>query len=112
MSAATLTQLLIDITRGPRKDAYAADPAHVLAGSALDEGLRAAVLRQDIGALWLAGAHPMALMYFARGIGWPNERYYRCIGEAELTRSASAGAAPKAGPGPSRTHPPSAPHAT
>ena len=96
MSAATLTQFLIDVTRGHRKDAFAADPEGVLAASSLDEPLRAAVLAQDIGALWLAGAHPMALMYFARASGWTNERYYRCVvgsgaHESRFSRGCSAG---------------------
>ncbi len=112
MRAATLTQFLVDITRGHRKDEFARDPACVLAASPLDERLRAAVLALDIGSLWLAGAHPMALMYFARASGWANERYYRCIGDAELTRAASAEAAPPAAPAPWQTHQSSAPHAS
>ena len=111
MSAAVLTQLLIDITRGHRMEAFAADPAAVLAASALDAPTRAAVLAQDIEALWLAGAHPMALMYFARASGWANDRYYRCITEAELTRAASAVAAPPAEPAPAQMHRSNAPHA-
>ena len=111
MSAATLTQFLIDITRGHRQAAFAADPAAVLAASSLDTHSRAAVLGQDIGALWLADAHPMALMYFARASGWDNARYYDCIAGAELRRAASAEAAPPAGPAPSRTHRSSARHA-
>lgn len=106
-----LTQFLIDITRGHRKEAFAADPAQVLAASALDAPARAAVLGQDIGALWLAGAHPMALMYFARAGGWANDRYYRCLADAEVRKSASAEAAPRAEPAPSQTHRSSAPHA-
>lgn len=111
MSAATLTQFLIDITRGQRKEAFAADPASVLATSTLDTPTRAAVLARDIAALWLAGAHPMALMYFARASGWANERYYRCISDAEVRKAASAEAAPTAAPAPSQTHRSSAPHA-
>jgi len=111
MSAATLTQLLIDITRGHRKDAFAADPASVLAASTLDAPTRAAVLEQDIATLWLAGAHPMALMYFARASGWANDRYYRCVSDAEVRKAASAEAAPTAEPAPSQTHRSSAPHA-
>ena len=109
MSSAASSQFLIDITRGPLKEAYASDPAGVLAGSRLDEATRAAILRQDIAALWLAGAHPMALMYFARTSGWANERYYRCITDAEATKAASAVAAPTAPPAPSQTHRSSAP---
>ena len=111
MSAAALTQFLIDITRGHRKDAFAADPANVLAVSTLDARTRAAVLEHDIATLWLAGAHPMALMYFARASGWANDRYYRCISDAELRRAGSAEAVPTAEPVPSRTHRSSAPHA-
>lgn len=111
MSAATLTQFLIDITRGHRREAFAADPAQELAASTLDARLRAAVLEQDIAALWLAGAHPMALMYFARAAGWANDRYYRCISDAEVRRADSAVAAPTGGPAPSRTHRSSARHA-
>ena len=110
MSAAVLTQFLVDITRGHRKDAFAADPEVVLAEASLDPHLRAAVLALDVATLWLAGAHPMALMYFARASGWANERYYGCIADAELTRAGSASAAPPAGPAPARTHRSSAPH--
>ena len=85
MSAAALTQFLLDVTRGHRNEAFAANPEAVLAESSLDASLRAAVLTQEVGELWLAGAHPMALMYFARASGWSNERYYRCVSEAELT---------------------------
>ena len=111
MSAATLTQFLIDITRGHRKDDFAADPSNVLATSTLDTRMRAAVLERDIAALWLAGAHPMALMYFARTSGWANDRYYRCISDAELRKADSAEAAPTAEPAPSRTHRSRAPRA-
>ncbi|MCE9659043.1 MAG: hypothetical protein K8R60_10820 [Burkholderiales bacterium] len=111
MSAAALTQFLIDITRGHRKEAFAADPANVVAASTLSTRVRTAVLEQDIATLWLADAHPMALMYFARASGWANERYYRCIADAELTKAGPAGAAPTAEPEPSRTHRSSAPHA-
>lgn len=111
MSAAALTQFLIDITRGHWKDAYAADPGSVLAASTLDESTRKAVFHQDIAALWLGGAHPMALMYFARASGWANDRYYDCIAGAEATRGASAAAAATAPPEPSQKHRSSAPHA-
>ncbi len=111
MSAAALTQFLIDITRGDRREAFGADPAAVLSASSLDPTTRAAVLGQDIGALWLAGAHPMALMYYARASGWDNERYCACIAGADLRRAASAEAAPPAEPAPSRTRRSSAPRA-
>jgi len=111
MSRAALTQFLIDVTRGPLKDAFAADAAAVLATSRLEASLRVAILERDVAALWLAGAHPMALMYFARGSGWDNDRYYRCISDAELRKAGSAAAAPPAAPAPSETHRSSAPHA-
>ena len=112
MKGATLTQFLVDITRGHRKGEFAADADAVLAASPLDEATRAAVRDQDIGALWRAGAHPMALMYFARACGWANDRYYRCVADAEnaLRTGDRAGAAPPAGPEPSRTRRSSAPH--
>lgn len=110
MSAATLTQFLIDITRGAQKAAFAAAADAVLSTSPLDPQTRAAVREQDIGALWLAGAHPMALMYFARASGWDNDRYYACISDAEVRRAASAGAAPTAAPAPAQTHRSSVPH--
>ena len=110
MSAATLTQLLVDITRGHRKEEFVADPDGVVAASLLDDALRTAVLDQDIATLWRAGAHPMALLYFARASGWSNERYYRCIGEAGLTPDGSVVAAPPAEHAPARTHRSSAPH--
>jgi hypothetical protein len=110
VKAATLTQFLIDVTRGHRKAEFAADPDAVLAASPLEEAMRTAVRSQDIGALWNAGAHPMALMYFARGCGWANDRYYRCISEAALRTGDRADAAPPAPPAPAQTHPPSARH--
>ncbi len=110
MNGAALTQFLIDVTRGHRQGEFASDPEAVLAASPLDDRLRAAVRARDIGTLWLAGAHPMALMYFARSCGWANERYYRCIADAELTRGDPAAAAPPAGPAPSQTHRSSARH--
>ncbi len=104
MNSKTLTQFLIDITRGHRKSEFAADPERVLGTSPLDERMQAAVRDQDIGALWLAGAHPMALLYFARACGWANDRYYRSIAEAEATKAARGAAAPAAGREPPRTH--------
>ena len=109
MSAAALSQFLIDITRGPLKEAYGTDPGGALAASPLDDSTRAAVLAQDMATLWLAGAHPMALMYFARASGWANERYYRCITDAEATKVASNEAARPAPPEPTQTHRSSAP---
>lgn len=98
-----LTQLLIDVTRGHRKDAFAADPEAVLSGSALDPPTCAAVLSRDIGTLWLSDAHPMALMYFARASGWANERYYRCIADAEIKRAGPATTDLRAEPEPLQT---------
>ena len=103
MSAATLTQFLVDITRGHRKSEFVADPEAVLAASALDERTRTAIREQDIGSLWRAGAHPMALMYFARNCGWPNDRYYRCVSEAELRTAAPTDEALHAGRAPAQT---------
>jgi hypothetical protein len=82
MTSPTLTQFLIDVTRGRQARAYADDPKSVLKTSALHADLQTAVEEQDIGALWLAGAHPMALLYFARACGWTSERYYACISGA------------------------------
>lgn len=83
MNAAALTQFLIDVTRGAKKAAFQADREAVLKSSALEEEMQAAVRTQDIGALWRAGAHPMALLYFARSCGWSGERYYACITDAQ-----------------------------
>jgi hypothetical protein len=82
MSSAALTQFLIDVTRGSQAAAYANDPALVLRTSGLTNDLRTSIEKQDIGALWQAGAHPMALLYFARLCGWTSERYYECIAGA------------------------------
>lgn len=103
MSSAALTQFLVDVTRGPLKSEFAADSDKVLAASRLDEGLRAAIRAQDVGTLWLAGAHPMALLYYARSIGWDNERYYGCLAQADLRKSGPASSAPPAAPAPPRT---------
>jgi len=87
MNPAILTQFLVDITRGHLKDDFMTDSDTVLGSSMLDEPTRTAVRTRDIGALWLAQAHPMALMYFARQSGWDNDRYYQCIEHAEATKS-------------------------
>lgn len=104
MNGSVLTQFLIDITRGAKKEAFGADPAGVLATARLDDHVRNAVRAQDIGALWRAGAHPMALMYFARSCGWANEQYYACLTEAEVTKGGPASAAPTGPPAPPQTH--------
>lgn len=104
MRGTDVTQFLIDITRGQLKQAYAEDSRKVIAASQLSEAMRTAVREQDIAALWLAGASPMALLYFARLSGWSMERYYACIGEAELTKADQAGSAPEARHEPLQKH--------
>jgi hypothetical protein len=74
---------LIDVTRGHQKAAFAADREAVLQASDLDTAARAAIRAEDIAALWISGAHPMALLYFARACGWSGEKYYACIAAAE-----------------------------
>jgi hypothetical protein len=90
MISSILTQFLIDVTRGHQVQAYANDPEAVLKASALSDDHCAAIRKQDIGALWLAGAHPMALLYFARACGWTAERYYECITNAGLSTEHSS----------------------
>lgn len=82
MSATSLTQFLIDVTRGHRSGDFAKDPDGVLKSSGLADDLCKAIREQKVDALWLAGAHPMALLYFARECGWSGDRYYECIGAA------------------------------
>lgn len=77
-----LSQFLVDVTRGPLKSEFQAEEALVIQRAALPQSIRAALLSHDIGALWRAGAHPMALLYYSRLIGCPMDRYYACIGEA------------------------------
>ena len=90
MSDLVLTQFLIDVTRGHLAAAFRADPAGVAAASRLPEPLRAAVVAEDIAALWQAGAHPMALLYFSRSCGWDGPRYYACIAAADATAATPA----------------------
>lgn len=110
MNPAVLSQFLIDITRGPRKSDFMADSEAVLKAAPLDEPTKTAVRNQDLGSLWLAGAHPMALLYFARLCGWDNDRYYLCLSQAQANAAATAGrsdpaaAASAADPGQPRTH--------
>ena len=110
-AAARLTQFLVDITRGPAQPAFRADPEATIAASRLDERLRDALRTQDVATLWRAGAHPMALLYFARASGWDNARYYACVEAADLTPAASAAAGREGLDEPTRTRPPTAPHA-
>lgn len=104
MNAAPLTQFLIDIVRGRLSADFRADPEATIRASSLDIELQQAIRAGDIGALWLADAHPMALMYFARSLGWSNERYYGALAEAELRRSAQASSAPAGANAPPHTH--------
>jgi Aromatic-ring-opening dioxygenase LigAB, LigA subunit len=90
MNSSALTQFLIDVTRGHKADSYVKDPETVLKTSGLANELRTAIEKQDIGALWLAGAHPMALLYFARACGWTSERYYACISDAGASANQSS----------------------
>ena len=103
MTATALTQFLIDITRGHHKSGFATDKEHVFSTSMLDDNTHEAIRQQDIGALWLAGAHPMALMYFARACGWDNDQYYRCLADAEATRAVESVAVRPVDPAPPQT---------
>ena len=79
MTDLVLTQFLIDVSRGGRKAEFAGDPEVVLAGTDLPQTQLAAIRKRDIAALWADGAHPMALLYFARASGWSAQEYYACI---------------------------------
>jgi Aromatic-ring-opening dioxygenase LigAB, LigA subunit len=85
MSAA-LTQFLIDITRGHRAADFVRDREAVIASSNLEEAIRTALREQDVAYLWIAGAHPIALLYFARACGWDQGRYYSCISATARAR--------------------------
>jgi hypothetical protein len=99
---ALLTQFLIDVTRGRLKQDFLSEPARVLEASHLQEPLREAVRGQDIGALWLAGAHPMALLYFARACGWDNGAYYSCVANANASAKAAVQCAAARQPAPAQ----------
>jgi hypothetical protein len=86
-----LTQFLIDVTRGARRDAYAADAAAVIAAAPLGEQQRDLVRTADIAGLYAAGVHPIVLLTFARSCGWSMERYYDCL---DAAAAAGATAAP------------------
>lgn len=90
MTSAALTQFLIDVTRGQRSREFAEDPGAVIEASGLSDGFRAALRDHDLLSLATWGAHPMALLYYARKIGWDNDRYYRCIGATDRTASTTA----------------------
>lgn len=100
MRETRVTQFLIDITRGHLKEAYAKDSDGVIAAAPLSDAMRDAVRNRDIGALWLAGVSPMALLYFSRLAGWSMESYYACIGQADLKKADQASSAPEARPEP------------
>lgn len=65
----TLDLCLADICRGPRAADFAADPAGTLADYDLSPQVRDELLRADLRALLARGAHPMLVMYLARGRG-------------------------------------------
>lgn len=104
MRESTVTQFLIDITRGHLKEAYEKNSEDTIAASPLSDAMRAAVREKDIGALWLMGVSPMALLYFSRVVGWSMERYYACIADAELKKADQASSVPKARREPPQTH--------
>lgn len=89
MTDMAVTQFLIDISRGHKKATFAEDPEAVLVASGLPDHQVAAIRDQDIAALWSDGAHPMALLYFARLCGWSPKRYYACISQGEAAPVAS-----------------------
>jgi hypothetical protein len=78
-----LTQFLIDITRGRLRDAFEENAAGVIAAAPLDDLTATAVREENIGALWCAGAHPMALLLFSRLCRWAGDRYYSTVADAE-----------------------------
>lgn len=77
-----LSQFLVDITRGSLKAAFQIDESAVIESTRLPDSIRSALISRDIAALWRAGAHPMALLYYSRLIGCPMDRYYACISGA------------------------------
>lgn len=87
MTDLAMTQFLIDVSRGHNKARFADDPEAVLAECELPERQIVAIREQDIAALWSAGAHPMALLYFARTCGWSAQQYYACIAQSESSNS-------------------------
>lgn len=101
---ASLTQFLIDVTRGHRKDEFDEAPESTVKTSELDGPLQAAILCKDIGALWLAGAHPMALLYFSRACGFSNGSYYRAVELAESKKAVPGVAPSEERPEPPQTH--------
>ena len=104
MTNPALTQFLIDITRGPLKQAYAQDPAAVLNDSDLGPDARQAVKTADIATLWRIGVAPMALLYFSRLSGWAMDDYYACISQASLKTAGSGLPAPPAPDAPKETN--------
>ncbi len=81
-----------------------ANPELLLNSSLLSERMKGTVRKHDIAALWSAGAHPMALLYFARACGWTNDHYYNCISAVELRQAAPSVPAPPSGPELPQTH--------
>ncbi|ALC11091.1 hypothetical protein [Sphingopyxis sp. 113P3] len=74
-----LNQFLVDITRGGLASRFASDPDTVIADARFPDEMQKAIREGDVGFLYRFGAHPMALLYFARATGMSNEQYYQNI---------------------------------
>ena len=103
MTDPTVTQFLIDITRGALKPAWAIDPKAVIDASDLSPEARTAIASADIATLWRMGVSPMALLYFSRLSGWSMDDYYACIAQASLTTGGQAAPGSQARNAPGQT---------
>ncbi|WP_174279661.1 aromatic ring-opening dioxygenase subunit LigA [Sphingomonas bacterium] len=73
MSLYALSKLLFELNRDEeRKARFAVDPAAAIAGYALTDEERHAVLAPDIGLLYVLGVNGQILMHYAalRGVEW------------------------------------------
>ncbi len=70
-----LNKLFYDTQRPEALAAYRQDPASFLAAYPLSADLRAAVERNDIGAMYRAGANPYLLRYYCVNLGVPEPEF-------------------------------------
>ena len=70
-----LNKLFYDTQQAAVMSAYRANAEAFLDGYALSQGLREAVVRNDIGALYKAGANPYLLRYYCVNMGVPEPEF-------------------------------------
>ncbi len=87
MSLFAVQQLIFDLKHDKKQvAALSADPESVLRKYDLSEDERAALIKADLGKLYLMGVHPLLLAPYSRMAGVSREAYQQALSVLKGTR--------------------------